>query len=1592
MLDIVNFEIDTTEGAEKITVELRNLSKLGLDLLGSFNQGSNQYWSIKYAQNESGKSETTLIPVSFMKLAGFNANTGTGTLVLDASNVSGFSPRLLTYLKAVNAVPEFIWMKVMVSLDARDWHQSGYAKSTIIDTPRQCIPLVRFDEFTAGQHDSSPTDTVKLSWAWTNLDNDGDGEPDCPVDGFRIVRYNASGEEDASYTVGPEGSPFLDTDLSPGTYYDYRLYGLHEGTLSENYATAGVTTGVANQPPIANDLELSWPQGISVQSGLLPASDPDGDQLYYSIDTTVLTSETGAVIGNISVGTSGDYTIIVTDLDYFGGTGGFGYNVTDTYGGYANGSVTIQITEVVSELPVASNSTESMDEDGILSANMVATDPQNDTLTYTVLGSPQNGTLQVDGADGSYTYTPNSNWSGTDYFSFSVSDPGGNTSNTAQVTINVAEVNDLPAITLLGDNPDLVMFADPLVEYIEPGATVSDVEDQNLEAELSGSIVDSRHSGDYTRLYDCTDTNGGAAEQKSRTVRVNLGAVHDLEVVQGDPAYEKLSLSWSAPHTPQSGEPGYAGPATIQFRLYCVQNGSATPIVVLNGDSTSYEDSGDWTNEGALQPETEYGYWIVRHDTGGNYLPSQDGNTATGRTTSLPAVVPTPWYLSVLDGIPEPWHQCRLAWTPVVEETDITEFKLYQKKAGDTSWTLAHTVDVSDGISPEHLSHLFSDLDDDTQYEFYHTASNDAGESQPSNTAEYTTSLTPTGVITADMDEVGETGILTVTGVLPQGWGYTTDDPGSEQDPANWSNAVLITDGSLTATDSYAAGTHEVWVGAVGYQATPHYIAFNTYAGISTTCAAEFNQDNATVSCSVPRSSNDWQSVFYCVDYASWGGSPGSSLDSTAWIQATPDASGDFTINLSNQNPGFHYLRFVGSYNEDGVNEQCGAVTPAIEVRRWSGVESLVVTVLGDDGTDPNIEVTVSGSIPSSPHGWRYSTEGPPVAEDGTQLTDLSSWGTLVSDGTLSHQCFIPQAGYYEAWAQACFEDGTPILSPSGTGYESYGPFVVTQRPYTGLTSVKAIPDGDNVRIEVEGDFHHWKYSSNVLFTSSLAGAPLTNEGVNVPEGTTASFTPNLSGRGVVYVSAVDQNDYSLAINGGHQSVWTSVYLSPVQEDVSQSPDPTYDPANIYVSEPEMFGLSHSYTDEEEPQKIPFTMTSAELSTALAFTTEASLDTFFINSVSTQGIQTLLHIHTAGGPQIFEGANMVWDDAVADNFMAVDAAVLEFVATMGVGGLKTLAEGVNMPAVVLEWRLDEMYETGQIPWATFRLATTDGTEETVGWDGEGNPVVHAQPSTHTPFWHYIPEEFLERNSEDAEIGPGVLLEHERRAESDQRVQLSYGDVVVTSAVLYDSGIQKKRVKPRSRPGPAEVAMTYVDTFPDYGTGRTSKGPRWCPAIQSPNPNRDPWYAEGFVADADISSVATTREGSRTSGLPTSPGTLFRAIDINIGGGLFHVLDPEYVARYGDDGDWSAYVCFKEWLGADEGSNFKPYPLDQQLPYLQRVFDAEWVLTEDLPGSGQQRHERLLVVFHEAQTLGLDLDLQGWDPAGNTPRNKAMSKE
>ena len=194
----------------------------------------------------------------------------------------------------------------------------------------------------------------------------------------------------------------------------------------------------------------------AAQSITLAGSDPDGDSLTYAI---------ASAPSNGSASLSGN-TVTYTPTANYSGSDSFTFTVSD-------GSAHLlclrryRSRSMRSMMPRRQRPSRYLATRMRLSRSLLqAVILRGDSLTYAIASAPSNGSASLSG--NTVTYTPTSNYSGSDSFTFTVSD-GSATSSAATVSITVNAVNDAPtataqsvsgnedttqSITLAGSDPD----------------------------------------------------------------------------------------------------------------------------------------------------------------------------------------------------------------------------------------------------------------------------------------------------------------------------------------------------------------------------------------------------------------------------------------------------------------------------------------------------------------------------------------------------------------------------------------------------------------------------------------------------------------------------------------------------------------------------------------------------------------------------------------------------------------------------------------------------------------------------------------------------------------------------------------------------------------------------------------------------------------------------------------------------------------------------------------------------------------------------------------------------------------------------------
>uniref|UniRef100_UPI00203C2021 Ig-like domain-containing protein n=1 Tax=Neobacillus muris TaxID=2941334 RepID=UPI00203C2021 len=214
--------------------------------------------------------------------------------------------------------------------------------------------------------------------------------------------------------------------------------------------TITVNMNILDQAPVAEETLVSENtfQRTPV-SGDVKVTDPDGDTLTFSPGQG---PENGTV--TIDSGT-GHWTY--TPNDGYVGEDQFTIVADDKKGGTE--SVTIHVT-VVNKVPTMNDEAVTTNENTPVNGQAQAVDPDHDTLSYQKGSQPEHGEVVVY-EDGSWKYTPDTGFAGTDHFTI-MADDGKGGSIEAAVSVTIIKVIDVK-ITIDGGEHRTTVDATPLI-------------------------------------------------------------------------------------------------------------------------------------------------------------------------------------------------------------------------------------------------------------------------------------------------------------------------------------------------------------------------------------------------------------------------------------------------------------------------------------------------------------------------------------------------------------------------------------------------------------------------------------------------------------------------------------------------------------------------------------------------------------------------------------------------------------------------------------------------------------------------------------------------------------------------------------------------------------------------------------------------------------------------------------------------------------------------------------------------------------------------------------------------------------------------
>jgi CSLREA domain-containing protein len=211
-------------------------------------------------------------------------------------------------------------------------------------------------------------------------------------------------------------------------------------------ATDSLSVAISNASPVAQDdsYTTNEDQTLSKTAPGVLTNDSDAGS-----DTLTALKVDGPSHGSLTLDTDGSFTY--TPNSNFNGSDSFTYKATDSDSADSN-TATVSITvNSANDAPDAKDDSYSVNEDGTLTETSSSgvlkndTDLDSDTLSVAQprpVSGPSHGTLTLN-SEGSFSYTPNSNFNGSDSFTYKATDGNGG-EDTATVTITVNPANDAP--------------------------------------------------------------------------------------------------------------------------------------------------------------------------------------------------------------------------------------------------------------------------------------------------------------------------------------------------------------------------------------------------------------------------------------------------------------------------------------------------------------------------------------------------------------------------------------------------------------------------------------------------------------------------------------------------------------------------------------------------------------------------------------------------------------------------------------------------------------------------------------------------------------------------------------------------------------------------------------------------------------------------------------------------------------------------------------------------------------------------------------------------------------------------------------------
>ena len=343
-------------------------------------------------------------------------------------------------------------------------------------------------------------------------------------------------------------------------------------------------------PTASNDV-ITTNEDVAVNGNVSTNDTPSGDG---GNTWTLVGANGGAANGTVTMNSDGTYTY-TPELN-FNGTDVFTYQLCDANGDCSTATVTVTVNPV-NDLPTAANDIITTNEDEAISGNVSTNDtPSGDGGNVWTLvgvnGGATNGTVTMN-ADGTYTYTPNANFNGTDEFTYQLCD-ANNDCSTATVTVTVNPVNDLPTVSndVITTNEDEAISGNVSTNDTPSGDGGNNWTLVGANGGAANGTVSMNSDGTYTYTpaqnfngtdvftYQLCDINSDCS---TATVKVTVNPVNDLPTVSNDVITTKEDVAASGNVSTNDTPSGDGGNI---WTLVGANGGATNGTVSMNADGT----------------------------------------------------------------------------------------------------------------------------------------------------------------------------------------------------------------------------------------------------------------------------------------------------------------------------------------------------------------------------------------------------------------------------------------------------------------------------------------------------------------------------------------------------------------------------------------------------------------------------------------------------------------------------------------------------------------------------------------------------------------------------------------------------------------------------------------------------------------------------------------------------------------------------------------------------------------------------------------------------------------------------------------------